>query len=44
MSLSLQKLSVIAEEEYYRRYCIAICIPKGSVEDCLFDDPAEIYK
>lgn len=40
----LQKLSVIAEEEYYRTYCIAIRIPKGSVEDCLFYDSAEIYK
>lgn len=40
----LQKLSVIAEEEYYRTYCIAVRIPKGSVEDCLFYDSAEIYK
>lgn len=40
----LQKLSVIAEEEYYRTYCIAIRVPKGSVEDCLFYDSAEIYK
>lgn len=40
----LQKLSIIAEEEYYRTYCIAIRVPKGSVEDCLFYDSAEIYK
>ena len=40
----LQKLSVIAEEEYYRTYCIAIRIPRGSVEDCLFYDSAEAYK
>ena len=40
----LQKLSVIAEEEYFRTYCIAIRVPKGSVEDCLFYDSAEIYK
>ncbi|KAJ4364815.1 hypothetical protein N0V95_000659 [Ascochyta clinopodiicola] len=40
----LQKLSVIAEEEYYRTYCIAIRVPKGSVEDCLFYDSAEMYK
>ncbi|KAF2853252.1 FAD dependent oxidoreductase-like protein [Plenodomus tracheiphilus IPT5] len=40
----LQKLSVIAQEEYYRTYCIAIRIPKGSVEDALFYDSAEIYK
>lgn len=40
----LQKLSIIAEEEYYRTYCIAIRVPKGSVEDCLFYDSAEAYK
>jgi len=40
----LQKLSVIAEEEYYRTYCIAIRVPKGSVEDALFYDSAEAYK
>ncbi|CAO2655537.1 Nn.00g043400.m01.CDS01 [Neocucurbitaria sp. VM-36] len=40
----LQKLSVIAEEEYFRTYCIAIRVPKDSVEDCLFYDSAEIYK
>lgn len=40
----LQKLSVIAEEEFYRTYCIAIRVPKSSVEDCLFYDSAEIYK
>lgn len=40
----LQKLSVIAQEEYYRTYCIAIRVPKGSVEDALFYDSDEIYK
>ncbi|PVI00874.1 FAD dependent oxidoreductase [Periconia macrospinosa] len=40
----LQKLSIIAEEEYYRTYCIAIRVPKGSVEDCLLYDSAEAYK
>jgi glycine/D-amino acid oxidase-like deaminating enzyme/nitrite reductase/ring-hydroxylating ferredoxin subunit len=40
----LQKLSVIAEMEYYRTYCIAIRVPKGSVEDCLLYDEAEEYK
>ncbi|KAF2867593.1 FAD dependent oxidoreductase [Massariosphaeria phaeospora] len=40
----LQKLSIIAEEEYYRTYCIAIRVPKGSVEDCLLYDSTEIYK
>lgn len=40
----LQKLSVIAEMEYDRTYCIAIRIPKGSYEDCLLYDTAEAYK
>ena len=40
----LQKLSIIAEEEYYRTYCIAIRVPKGSVEDCLLYDSADKYK
>jgi Rieske Fe-S protein len=35
---------VIAEEEYYRTYCIAIRVPKGYVEDCLLYDEAEEYK
>ncbi|KAF2415201.1 DAO-domain-containing protein [Tothia fuscella] len=39
----LQKLSVIAQEEYYRTYCIAIRVPKGYVEDCLLYDEAEEY-
>jgi len=40
----LQKLSVVAEMEYMRTYCIAIRIPKGVVEDCLLYDEAEEYK
>ncbi|KAM7214637.1 FAD dependent oxidoreductase domain containing protein [Rhypophila decipiens] len=40
----LQKLSVITELEFYRSYCIAIRVPKGSVEDCLLYDNAEEYK
>lgn len=40
----LQKLSVIAEMEYMRTYCVAIRIPKGVVEDCLLYDTAEEYK
>ncbi|ETN45029.1 uncharacterized protein HMPREF1541_09905 [Cyphellophora europaea CBS 101466] len=40
----LQKLSVIAEMVYLRTYCIAIRVPKGSVEDCLIYDTAEVYK
>lgn len=42
--IPIQKLSVIAEMEYQRTYCIAISIPKGSVEDCLLYDEAEQYK
>ena len=40
----LQKLSLVAEMEYHRTYCIAIRIPKNSVEDCLIYDSAEAYK
>jgi glycine/D-amino acid oxidase-like deaminating enzyme len=40
----LQKLSMIAEMEYMRTYCVAIRIPKGTVEDCLLYDTAEDYK
>ena len=42
--IPLQKLSVIAQEEYYRTYCIAARVPKGSIEDCLLYDSAEAYK
>lgn len=40
----LQKLSVITQLEFYRTYCIAVRVPKGSVEDCLLYDNAEEYK
>ena len=40
----LQKLSIIAEMEYCRTYCIAIRIPQGTVKDCLIYDEAEAYK
>ncbi|KAL2167201.1 hypothetical protein VTG60DRAFT_1613 [Thermothelomyces hinnuleus] len=42
--IPLQKLSVVAELEYYRSYCIAVRVPKGSVEDCLLYDNAREYK
>lgn len=42
--IPLQKLSVVAQLEYYRTYCIAVRVPKGSVEDCLLYDNAEEYK
>lgn len=40
----LQKLSVIVQMGWYRTYCVAIRIPKGSVEDCFIYDSAEMYK
>ena len=40
----LQRLSLVAEMEFLRTYCIAIRIPKGVVEDCLIYDSAEAYK
>jgi len=42
--IPLQRLSIVAELEYMRTYCIAIRIPKGVVEDCLLYDSAEAYK
>ena len=39
----LQKLSIIAEMEFCRTYCIAARIPKGSYEDCLIYDIADPY-
>ena len=41
--IPLHKLPVIAQE-YYRTYCIAARVPKGSIENCMFYDLAEIYK
>lgn len=43
-NIPLQKLSVIAEMRYDRSYCIAIRVPRGSVEDCLIYDNADEYK
>jgi len=40
----LHKLSIVAEMEFHRTYCIAIKIPKGYVEDALLYDMAEQYK
>ena len=42
--IPLQKLSIVAQLEYYRTYCIAIRVPRGSIEDCLINDQAEAYK
>ena len=37
----LQKLSVVAEMEFHRTYCIAVRIPKGSYEDSLIYDTSD---
>ena len=42
-NIPLQKLSVVAQMEYMRTYCIAIRVPKGYIEDCLIYDEAEPY-
>ncbi|KAL8825391.1 MAG: hypothetical protein Q9170_007805 [Blastenia crenularia] len=39
----LQKLSVVAEMKFFRTYCIAIRVPKGSIEDCLLYDSKDPY-
>lgn len=43
-AVPLQRLSIVAEMEYYRTYCIAIRVPKGLLEDCLLYDRADAYK
>ena len=40
----LQKLSVVAQMEFFRTYCIALRVPKDYVEDCLIYDQADPYK
>lgn len=39
----LQKLSVVAQMEFFRTYCIAIRVPKNYIEDCLIYDQADPY-
>jgi len=39
----LQKLSLVTEMEYFRTYCIAIRVPKDSIEDCRISDQADPY-
>ncbi|KAL9576429.1 MAG: hypothetical protein Q9212_007101 [Teloschistes hypoglaucus] len=41
--IPLQKLSVITELKFYRTYCIAVRIPKGTIEDCSLYDSADPY-
>ncbi|KAL8947676.1 MAG: hypothetical protein Q9183_007762, partial [Haloplaca sp. 2 TL-2023] len=40
----LQKLSVVAQMAFYRTYCIAVRVPKGTIEDCLLYDSADPYR
>lgn len=40
----LQKLSVIVQMEWDRTYCIALRVPKGSVDDILLYDTDDPYK
>ncbi|KAK4986756.1 hypothetical protein LTR66_007773 [Elasticomyces elasticus] len=42
--IPLQKLSVVAEMEFMRTYCIAIRVPKNYIEDCLIYDTEDAYK
>ena len=42
--IPLQKLSIVAQVEYHRTYCIAIRVPKNSIEDCLINDQADPYR
>lgn len=39
----LQKLSVVAEMEFMRTYCVAMRIPKKSYEDCMIYDSNDPY-
>lgn len=39
----LQKLSVVAQMEFMRTYCVAIRVPKNYVEDCLIYDQVDPY-
>lgn len=41
--IPLQKLSIVAQLEYFRTYCIAIRVPKNTIEDCLINDQADPY-
>jgi len=41
--IPLQKLSIVAQLEYHRTYCIAIRLPKNTIEDCLINDQADPY-
>ena len=42
--IPLQKLSIVAQMEFHRTYCISIRVPKNSIEDCLINDQADPYK
>ncbi|KAL5001386.1 hypothetical protein BDV10DRAFT_160565 [Aspergillus recurvatus] len=42
--IPMQDLSISAEMLYFQTYCIAIRVPKGSVDDCLIYDTNDPYK
>ncbi|KAI4251305.1 MAG: hypothetical protein LQ352_004922, partial [Teloschistes flavicans] len=41
--IPLQKLSVITELKFFRTYCIAVRVPKDTIEDCSLYDSADPY-
>ncbi|KAL8685573.1 MAG: hypothetical protein Q9218_007674 [Villophora microphyllina] len=41
--IPLQKLSVVAEMKFFRTYCIAIRVPKDTIEDCSLYDSMDPY-
>ncbi|KAI1468591.1 DAO-domain-containing protein [Daldinia caldariorum] len=43
-NVPLQKLSVIVQMEWNRTYCIAMRVPKGSIEDILLYDTDDPYR
>ncbi|KAI1477980.1 DAO-domain-containing protein [Daldinia eschscholtzii] len=43
-NVPLQKLSVIVQMEWNRTYCIAMRVPKGSIDDILLYDTDDPYK
>ncbi|KAL4801656.1 FAD dependent oxidoreductase [Aspergillus unguis] len=40
----MHDLNISVEMSYFRTYCIAIQVPKGSIEDCLIYDTNDPYK
>ncbi|KAL4993204.1 FAD dependent oxidoreductase [Aspergillus recurvatus] len=42
--IPMHDLNMSVEMSYFRTYCVAIRVPKGSVEDCLIYDTDDPYK